>query len=147
MLTTPHVTWKPWKPVIVKKLEPYRPPTTAPYFTGSPSACSASNEPSRYPVGVNPSPTSLMYSMTCTPTKAAPQMIVTSIQNFSPPSRSNFPGTARRKYFLPSTIAAYALTIETDEQISRKVLNAVSGTLSTALGLAHSPGAPNRRMM
>src|SRR5213083_3488192 len=140
MLITPHVTWKPWKPVIVKKLDPYNPATVSPYLIGSAAACSASNEPSRYPAGVNPCPTSLMYSTTWTLTNPAPQMIVMSSQNLSPPSCSVLPGTLRRKYFLPSAIAAYALTIETDEQISRKVLSPVSGTFNTAPGLAHSPG-------
>src|ERR1051325_4349598 len=49
-------------------------------------------------------------------------------------------------FWLPSAIAANAFTIDPDEQIRRKVLNAVTGTLSTAPGLAHSPGAPKRRM-
>src|SRR6266545_5220505 len=147
MLITPHVTWKPWKPVIVKNVDPYMPATPAPYFTGSASACSASSEPSRYPFGVNPCPTSLMYSTTCTPTNPAPQMIVTSSQNLSPPSCSVFPGTLRRKYFLPSAIAAYALTIETDEQISRKVFRPVSGTLRTAPGCAHGVDMPKRSTM
>src|SRR5262245_32745178 len=142
MLITPQVTWKPWKPVIVKNVEPYSPATVAPYLSGSAAACSASNEPSRKPAGVKPWPPSLKYSTSCTLTNAAPQIIVTSSQNLSPPSRSSFPGTARRKYFLPSWMAAYALTIDTDEQISRNVLKAVSGTFSTAPGLAHSPGAP-----
>ena len=88
-----------------------------------------------------------MYSTTWTPTNAAPHSIVTSIQNLSPPSRNSFPGTARRKYFLPSAIAAYAFTIDTDEQIRRNVLTAVSGTLSTAPGLAHGSVTPNRSTM
>src|SRR2546425_6557806 len=147
MLITPHVTWKPWNPVIVKKLDPYNPAAVSPYLIGSAAACSASNEPSRNPAGVNPCPTSLMYSTSWTPTNPAPQMIVTSSQNLRPPSCIRFPGTFRRKYFLPSAIAAYALTMETDEQISRKVLSPVSGTLRTAPGLTHSPGAPKRSTM
>src|SRR6266487_2843817 len=126
MLITPHVTWKPWNPVIVKNVDPYIPATPRPYLIGSAAACSASSDASRYP---------------------APQMIVTSIQNLSPPSCSVLPGTLRRKYFLPSAIAAYALTIETDEQISRKVLSPVSGTLSTAPGCAHGVDIPKRSMM
>src|ERR1044071_5108032 len=35
----------------------------------------------------------------------------------------------------------------TMEQIKRNVLTAVIGMLSTIPGFAHSPGAPNRRMM
>src|SRR5574341_2376867 len=147
MLITPHVTWKPWKPVIVKNVEPYIPATPAPYFTGSASACSARTEPSRYPAGVKPWPTSLMYSYTCTPTNPAPQMIVTSSQNLRPPSCSVFPGTLRKKYFLPSAMAAYAFTIDTDEQISRKVFSPVSGTLSTAFGAAHADDMPKRSTM
>src|SRR2546422_490208 len=46
----------------------------------------------------------------------------------------------------PSWIEAYAFTIDTLEQISRNVLNAVTLMLRTIPGLAHSPGAPNRRM-
>src|SRR5438093_12955181 len=88
-----------------------------------------------------------MYSNTCTPTKPAPQMIVTSSQNLSPPSWSRFPGTLRKKYLLPSAIAAYALTIETDEQISRNVLSPVSGTLRTAPGCAHCDVMPKRGTM
>src|SRR6266699_2525646 len=147
MLITPHVTGKPWIPVIVKNVDPYIPATPRPYLIGSAAACSASSDASRYPAGVKPSPTSLMYSITWTPTNPAPQMIVTSIQNLSPPSCSVLPGTLRRKYFLPSAIAAYALTSETDEQISRKVLIPVSGTLSTAPGCAHGDDMPKRRMM
>src|SRR5512145_3334002 len=119
----------------------------APYFTGSARARSASSEPSRYPAGVMPWPTSLMYSYTCTPTNAAPQMIVTSSQNLRPPSCSVLPGTGRRKYFLPSAIAAYAFTIDTDEQISKKVLMPVSGTLRTAPGLAKASVMPKRSTM
>ena len=88
-----------------------------------------------------------MYSISWTLTNPAPQTIVTSSQNLSPPSCSIFPGTFRRKYLLPSAIAAYALTIETEEQIRRKVLSPVSGTFNTAPGLAHSPGAPKRNTM
>src|SRR5882762_10946922 len=87
---------------------------------------------------------SLMYSNTWTPTKPAPQMIVTSSQNLSPPSCSVFPGTLRKKYFLPSAIAAYPFTIATDEQISRNVFRPVSGTLSTAPGCAHDDDMPKR---
>ena len=46
----------------------------------------------------------------------------------------------------PSAMPAYAFTIETLEQISRNVLNAVILMFSTTPGRAHSPGAPNRRM-
>src|SRR6185503_12843834 len=88
-----------------------------------------------------------MYSKICTPTNPAPQMIVMSSQNLRPPSCSLCPGTLRRKYFFPSAIAAYAFTIDTDEQISRKVLMPVSGTLSTAPGLAHASGMPKRSTM
>src|SRR5207247_8550452 len=119
MLITPQVTWKPWKPVIVKNEEPYSPATVAPYLIGSAAACSASSEPSRKPAGVKPCPTSLMYSTTCTLTNPAPQIIVTSSQNLSPPSRSSFPGTGRRKSFLPSSIGAEAVTMQTDDASSR----------------------------
>src|SRR6267154_4407674 len=147
MLITPHVTWKPWNPVMVKNVDPYIPATPRPYLIGSAAACSASSDAARYPAGVKPCPTSLMYSTSWTPTNPAPQMIVTSSQNLSPPSCSIFPGTFRRKYFLPSAMAAYAVTTETDEQISRKVLSPVSGTLSTAPGCAHGVDMPKRRMM
>src|SRR6059058_3834487 len=46
---TPQVTWKPWNPVIVKNVEPYKPAVAAPYLTGSLTACSASVDPSRKP--------------------------------------------------------------------------------------------------
>src|SRR2546427_3595234 len=85
-----------------------------------------------------------MYSTSCTLTKPAPQMIVMSSQNLRPPSCNRFPGTLRRKYFFPSAMAAYALTIETDEQISRNVFRPVSGTLSTAPGCAHCDAMPKR---
>src|SRR2546422_3164616 len=56
--------------------------------------------------------------------------------------------SSQKRIFLgsPSWIAAYALTIDTLEQISRNVLKAVILMLSTMPGLAHSPVAPNRRM-
>src|SRR2546426_582960 len=46
-----------------------------------------------------------MYSTSCTLTKPAPQMIVINSQNLRPPSCNRFPGTLRRKFFLPSAIA------------------------------------------
>src|SRR5436853_4627648 len=121
---TPQVTWKPWKPVIVKNVEPYKPAVAAPYLTGSLTACSASVDPSRKPAGVKPCPTSLMYSTTCTLTNDAPARIVINSHSLSP-------------RWSPWEIAANAFTIDTEEQISRNVLKAVSGTLSTALGCAH----------
>src|SRR5882762_5143381 len=67
------------------------------------------------------------------PTNAAPPRMVMSSQ---------------KRIFLgsPSWIAAYALTIDTLEQISRNVLKAEILMLSTIPSLAHSPAAPNRRM-
>ena len=56
------------------------------------------------------------------------------------------PSHRRSPFWSPSAIAAYALTIETDEQISRNVLKAVMGMLRTTPGRAHSPGAPKRRI-
>src|SRR6266511_3835944 len=134
METTPQVTWKPWNPVIVKKVDPYRPATAAPYFKGSAAACSARREPSRKPAGVKPCPTSLAYSTTCTPTNEAPARIVSSSHK-------------RRPRWSPREIAANAFTIDTEEQSRRKVLKAVSGTLRTAFGFAHGSVTPKRRMM
>src|SRR5216117_1869565 len=57
---TPHVTWKPWNPVIVKKVEPYRPIVAAgstPFATSS-----ASSLPSRTPLGTKPCSIRWMYS-------------------------------------------------------------------------------------
>ena len=83
-------------------------------------------------------------------TNVAPITIVASIQNFSPKSSRSerrAPGRSLKKCPSPSATVAYAFTIVTLEQIRRNVLIAVTGMLSTIPGLAHSPGAPNRRMM
>src|SRR6266540_3821821 len=73
-----------------------------------------------------------MYSTTCTPTKEAPARIVSSSHN-------------RKPRWSPREIAANAFTIDTEEQISRNVLKAVSGTLRTAFGFAHGSVTPKRR--
>src|SRR2546425_7963994 len=62
------------------------------------------------------------------------------------PMRIVSPSQKRSFRWSPSAMEAYAFTIETEEQINRNVLTAVTGMFSTAPGLAHSPGAPNRRM-
>src|SRR5436305_14858122 len=110
---TPQVTWKPWKPVIVKNVEPYKPAVAAPYLTGSLTACSASVDPSRKAAGEKPCPTSVMYAATCTHTNDAPASIVDNSHSFSPP-------------WSAGEIAANAFTIDTEEQISRNVLRAES---------------------
>ena len=69
-----------------------------------------------------------MYSKTWIPTNAAPRMIV-AISHFLRPAWS------------PCSIAAKALTIVTELQISMKVLKPVSGTLSTAPVPPTAPGA------
>jgi hypothetical protein len=60
--------------------------------------------------------------------------VLVDLQNLSP-------------FWSPSATAAKAFTIDTEEQISRNVLNAVRGTFSTAPGWAHGWSVENRRMM
>ena len=59
---TPIVTWVPWKPVIMKKVEPN---------CGRPTGC---------PRAARPSMISLVHSKACMPTKVAPKAAVTSIR-------------------------------------------------------------------
>src|SRR3989442_791358 len=56
------------------------------------------------------------------PTNVAPHRMVTSSHRFI-------------SFTFPSAMEAYALTIDTDEQISRKVLNAVIWMLRTLPGI------------
>ena len=51
-----------------------------------------------------------------------------------------------RPFWSPCWMAAKAFTIDTDEQIRKKVLSAVSGTLSTTPGSAKCPGLAKRRI-
>src|SRR5580765_6434125 len=99
MQTTPQSTWKPWKPVVVKKTDPKR------LFEGV--KCSIM---SRW-----------WYSKTCTERNEAPIRQVATRKRFV-------------RAMSPCWIAASASTIVTDEQMRRKVLNAVNGTLRTVEG-------------
>src|SRR6266853_624216 len=125
------MTWKPWNPVMVKNVEPYSPPVTSDSLPCATSSVTC--EPAVKPAGVKPSCTSFQYSTPWIDTNVAPSRMVASSQR-DRPLRS------------PAEIAANALTIDTDEQIRMNVLRPVSGTLRTTLGLAHSPGAPKRRI-
>jgi hypothetical protein len=59
---TPIETWVPWKPVIMKKVEPN---------------CGA---PHGLPQGLTPSWISFVHSNACIPTKVAPRIAVSSIR-------------------------------------------------------------------
>src|SRR2546428_13682997 len=79
---TPNVTWVPWKPVIMKKLEPNW------------------SAPHGLPQGRTPSMISLVHSKPCIPTNVAPNAAVTSI-NAALLTRSWREPKLRLVYLLP----------------------------------------------